>query len=243
MDNKNYSIVSHLKDLRKCLFYSIFGVIFAAIGCFIFSDKILFLLRNPLQAYLGDNAKFIVLVPHEYFFAQMKVSFVLGIFVASPWIFYQIWLFVSPGLYKKERASLFCFVVVGVFFFVAGALFCYFLVFPSVFSFFAQTLPAGVEGAYSIGMILNFLLSMLLAFAVVFEAPVMVFLLIAMDLVEIESFSKYRRYVILAAFVIAAILTPTPDPLTQTLMAGPMIVLYELGLLAAKLSFRKRKVA
>ncbi len=242
MDEKAYPFMEHLKDLRKCLWRAMIGVALAMCGSLFFSKQLLAWLQRPMESVLGDFSHFVVLTPHEYFFTEMKAGLVAGIFVASPWILYQLWLFIAPGLYRKEQKLAFGFVFAGAFFFVAGAIFCYLVVFPPMFKFFVGTLPPGVHGNYSIGMLFSFATNMLLAFGLVFETPVVVFLLIWMGIVDIADLQSYRRYVIVMAFIVAAVLTPTPDPLTQVMMAVPMILLYELGLLAARLCL-SRKIA
>lgn len=240
VDDQEYSIWHHLAELRKHLFRAAIGVVLVTFGCFYVSNEILAWLRAPMEAVLGEQAEFVVLAPQEYFFTQMKAALVGGIFVASPWILYQAWLFIAPGLYKNERKYVVAFVFFGAFFFVAGAIFSYEFVFPPMFEFFIGTLPPDVKGQYSIGMLMGFATNMLLAFGAVFEAPVVVYLLCALGVVDPVTLGKYRRYVIVIAFIIAAVLTPTPDPMTQTMMATPMIILFELGLLAARLTLPKR---
>jgi sec-independent protein translocase protein TatC len=240
MDDRQVPIVEHLRDLRKSLGRAMVGVVIAMIACFAFAGDILAWLRRPMEKVLGSSSQFIVLAPHEYFFTEMKAALVAGIFLASPWIMFQIWLFVAPGLYRRERRLAAAFVVATVFFFVAGAYFGHTFVFPPMFEFFIGTLPPDIHGAYSVGLLFGFATNLLLAFGLVFETPVVVFLLVLMDLVDIESLAKWRRYVVVVAFVIAAILTPTPDPITQTMMAVPIVLLYELGLLAARVLIKKR---
>ena len=239
MDDKSYPIVAHLRDMRRRVVASLWGIAVAMCVSLYFAEDILRWLRRPMQAVLGENSRFIVLVPHEYFFTQMKAALVAGIFLSSPWILYQVWLFVAPGLYRREKGLAAGFVTASVFFFVAGAYFGYKAVFPTMFKFFVRTLPPDIQGFYSVGMLFGFATNMLLAFGLVFETPVVVFLLVMMGVVDIESLSKWRRYVIVIAFIVAAIVTPTPDPLTQTMMAVPMVLLYELGLLASKLLIKK----
>lgn len=239
MDDKELHLLDHFRDLRKSLIRAIWGVIVGMCACFYFADDILAWLRKPMQVVFKDNSQFIVLVPHEYFFTEMKAALVAGLFLAAPWVFYQLWLFIAPGLYKKEKKMAATFVLASMICFVAGAWFGYTFVFPPMFEFFIGTLPADIQGNYSVGMLFGFATNMLLAFGLVFETPVIVFLILILGLVDIETLSKVRRYWIVAAFLIAAILTPTPDPFTQTMMAVPMIVLYEIGILAARL-FLKR---
>lgn len=239
MDEREIHILDHFRDLRTSLFRAILGIVVGMIACFAFADEILAWLRLPMQGVLRAQDKIIVLLPHEYFFTQMKAALVAGLFLSSPWVLYQFWLFVAPGLYKREKTMAATFVIAAMFFFVAGSYFGYTFVFPPMFDFFIGTLPEDVQGTYSLGMLYTFATNMLLAFGLVFETPVVVFLLVLLNVVEISSLTKIRRYVVVVAFLIAAILTPTPDPFTQTMMAVPMILLYELGILAARLIVKR----
>jgi sec-independent protein translocase protein TatC len=239
MDEREIHILDHFRDLRKSLIRSVWGIIIAMCACFYFADDILAWLRRPMAAVFPDNSRFIVLVPHEYFFTQMKAALVAGLFLAAPWVFYQLWLFIAPGLYKKEKKMAALFVTAAMFFFVAGAYFSYTFVFPPMFEFFISTLPPDIQGSYSIGMLFGFATNMLLAFGLTFETPVIVFLLVVVGLVDVDTLARARRYWIVAAFLIAAILTPTPDPFTQTMMAVPMCLLYEIGILGARLFLRR----
>ena len=238
MDEKEYPIVDHLRALRKCLWRAALGVTAAMIASLSFANVILTWLRAPMQKILGPSSHFVVLAPHEYFFTEMKAALFAGIFLASPWIMYQFWLFAAPGLYRREKYLAATFIASTVTFFVLGAYFAYSVVFPPMFQFFIGTLPADVQGNYSIGMLFGFATNLLLAFGFVFETPVVVFLLAVMGVVDLKTLSSARRYVIVISFIVAAILTPTPDPLTQVFMAIPMILLYELGLFIAKVHLR-----
>lgn len=240
MDDNRSGFLDHLSDLRSSLWRAMLGIVVGMFAMFFFADEILAWLRRPMETILGDNAQFVVLMPQEYFFAQMKAAAVFGLFAASPWVFYQIWLFVAPGLFKHEKKYMLLFVGFAAFFFIAGGLFGYHFVFPPMFHFFIGSIPEGVTGAYSIGMCLNFAVYMLLAFGIVFEMPVIVFLVIYLDLVRLDEARGARRYMIVASFVIGAILTPSPDPISQIMMAVPMILLYELGLLASRLLIPKK---
>lgn len=244
MDSNPYPFMTHLRDLRKVVVRALLGIAVGLIVCIAFADQLLKWLLEPLQEALGNQAHLVVLAPHEYFFTEMKAALIGGVLLASPWVFYQIWLFVAPGLYKNEKKLAFWFVFSTALCFVGGILFAQYFVFPSVFKFFIGTLPSYIQGQYSIGLLFAFSTNLLLAFGLVFETPVLVFLLIYMDLVELKTLQSYRRYIIVLAFVVAAILTPTPDPMTQTLMALPIIILYELGLFLARLTkFRLNQVA
>ncbi len=239
MDEKSYPVMAHLHDLRRSVVRALIGVVMGMILCFFFAEEILMWLRLPMEKVLGASSHFVVLSPQEYFFTEMKAALMAGIFLSSPWVMYQLWLFVVPGLYVKEKKLAGIFVLATVFFFVLGAYFAYAVVFPPMFKFFIGTLPPDIQGNYSIGILFGFATNLLLAFALVFETPVLVFLLVLMGVVEVEALSKWRRYVIVIAFVVAAILTPTPDPLTQIMMAVPIVLLFELGLFSAKLFVRK----
>lgn len=243
MDNSKYGFLHHLADLRVSIFRALCGVFVGMMVAFVFADQLLTWMRRPMEEILGDKAKFVVLMPQEYFFAQMKVAFVFGIFIMSPWVFYQIWRFVAPGLYAHEKKYTAIFVFFAAFFFVGGALFGYHFVFPPMFHFFIGSIPSGVEGAFSIGMCLNFAVYMLLAFGVVFEMPIIVFLLALFEITRIEELQSGRRYVVVFSFVLGAILTPSPDPISQIMMAVPMILLFELGLLAARIIIPKPATA
>lgn len=239
MDSRELSLIEHLRELRKCIVGMVAGIVISAIGCYVFAEQILAFLRKPMAEVLGEHSRFVVLAPQEYFFTELKAAAVVGLFVASPWILWQLWQFVAPGLYKGEKKFAATFVVAGAAFFICGGLFSYLVIFPPMFSFFIGTLPPGIEGAYSVGMLFGFASTMLLVFGVVFEAPLIVFMLVWAEIVEIDSLVNFRRYMVVLAFIIGAILTP-PDPLTQVMLAVPLICLYEVGLLAARLMLRKK---
>lgn len=242
MDSRELSLIEHLHELRKCLVRMVAGLVMAAIVCYLFAEEILAFLREPMAEVLGEHSRFVVLAPQEYFFTELKAAAVAGVFVASPWILWQLWRFIAPGLYKDEKKFAASFVIAGAGFFICGGLFSYLVIFPPMFSFFIGTLPPGIEGAYSVGMLFGFASTMLLVFGVVFEAPLIVFMLVWAEIVEIESLINFRRYMIVLAFIIGAILTP-PDPLTQVMLAVPLIILYEIGLLAARFILRKKTLS
>ena len=247
MDEQEYSLIEHLTDLRKRLMRAAIGVFIVSLATFAVSKEVLELLKQPMLDALaqipGAKAEFIVIAPAEYFIAQLKAAVVAAMFLSMPWSLYQLWLFISPGLYRKEQRYVLGFVWAGTFFFCAGGLFAYTLVFPGMFRFFIeQTMGAGVAMTLSIAEHFNFSLKLLLAFGLVFEAPVLVFVLSVAGIVNPKTLGKYRSYVFVLAFVIGAILTP-PDVLSQVMLAGPLIVLFELGLLAARIAvyFQERR--
>jgi sec-independent protein translocase protein TatC len=167
---------------------------------------------------------------------QMKAALVAGIFIASPWVLYQIWQFISPGLYDHEKKYVGLFVWAGAFFFCAGAVFCYFAVFPPMFTYLISTLPPDIALMPSLEEHFTFTLKMLLGFGIAFETPVVIFILSLAGIVDPRSLTKYRRHVVVFALVIGAVLTPGGDPLSMSLLAGPLFVLFELGVLVSRLT-------
>lgn len=242
MDERETPLLTHLAELRICLVRAILGLSVSMMVCYAFAGRIMTWLRKPMMDIMPANASFVVLSPYEYFFTELKAALFFGLIVASPWIFFQIWRFVSPGLYRNEKRMLFWFVVAASACFVMGVTFAYYLVFPPTFRFFIDTLPQGINGAYSISMLYGFAITVLLAFGIVFQTPIAVFLLVMFDLVSYETFAKYRRLIFVLAFVIGAILTP-PDPITQVMLAIPTYLLFEAGLFFARSVKKKRVLA
>jgi sec-independent protein translocase protein TatC len=242
VDEREYTLVEHLAELRQRLGRALIGVVLLAVAAFAVSEQLLELLRAPMQQMLtevhGPSARFMVTGAAEYIIAQMKVALVAGLFLASPWVLYQVWLFVAPGLYDHERRYAIIFVWAGAFFFVGGAAFCYLAVFPTMFRFLVESLPPDIAMMPSLDEHFSFTLKMLLAFGVVFETPVFIFVLSLAGIIDPNKLGVYRRYVIVIAFIVGAILTPTPDFLTQFMLAGPLIVLYEVGVFVSRLAIQ-----
>lgn len=238
MDEREKPLLIHLAELRVCIVRSMIGLFSCMIFAYIFVDPIMAALRKPMLAIMPADASFVVLSPQEYFFTELKAALFIGVILAFPWIFWQLWRFVAPGLYKHEQRTL-CFFVIGASMcFVAGCAFAYFLVFPPAFSYFVNLLPPGVKGSYSIDMLYGFSITLMLAFGLIFQTPIAVFLLILFDLVELATFKKYRRHAFVMSFIVGALLTP-PDPITQVMLALPAYGLFELGLLFASLMKKK----
>jgi sec-independent protein translocase protein TatC len=173
------------------------------------------------------------------FTAPLKLSFFVALFIAMPYVLYQVWAFVAPGLYKREKRFAIPLVVSSIVLFYAGVAFAYFVVFPLMFAFLTTTAPTGVQVMTDITNYLDFVLLLFFAFGVAFEMPVATVLLAATGMVKIETMTKNRGYVILGIFVIAAILTP-PDALSQTAMALPMWLLYEVGIVMSRILLREK---
>ena len=206
------------------------------------SERVLGIIRGPmehvLQARYGPTAHFVTTGAAEYFVCQMKAALVGGLFIASPWVLYQIWQFIAPGLYDHEKKYVTVFVWAGAFFFCAGAAFAYFFVFPPMYSFFVNQQPVDVQMLPSLEENFSFTLKLLVAFGIVFETPVVIFILSIAGIIDPSTLGKYRRYVVVVAVVIGAILTPSPDVYSQCLMAVPLLALYEFGVLVSRMAVK-----
>lgn len=243
LDTREYSLLEHLGDLRKRLMRAAVGVFVVTIGAFAVSADVLELLKRPMvkaAEELGTTPHFIVIAPAEYFIAQLKAAVVVGIFLSMPWTLYQLWLFVAPGLYRKERRYAQVFIWAGAFFFLAGGAFAYFAAFPGMFRFFLEhTMKAGVVMQLSVAEHLGFSMKLLLAFGVTFQAPVVVFVLSMAGIVDPYKLGKFRGIIVVVAFLIGAVLTP-PDVISQTMLAVPLVLLFELGLIVSKVALKLR---
>jgi len=221
-------LTAHLAELRSRLIKSLIAVGVAFVLCYQFVEALMAWLIAPLKA-LDPAAKVQVIGTGlaEAFFTKLKVSFIAGIFLASPVIFYQIWRFIAPGLYEHERRYVKPFVFFATFFFVCGAYFCYRLVFPTAFGFFLEEYGSiSIEPLLKISEYLSFASRMLLAFGVVFELPVFTFFLARTGIVDHKMMISTWRYAVVGIFIVAAVLTPGPDVASQLLMATPLLVLY-----------------
>lgn len=198
---------------------------------------------NTLQQSLlqvSQDGHFQYTYPAEAFFSYIKISIVAGLFLVSPYVFAQIWGFIAPGLYSHERKWMIPMALVSAIFFTSGALFGYFIVFPYGFEFFASFSTEGIQFTPKLNEYLSFCLKLLFAFGFVFELPLFIFFLARMGMVSSSGLRKKRKYAILIGFVLAAVLTP-PDPFTQCLMAGPLVLLYEIGIWVAFFFGKKEK--
>ena len=241
MDNdEKQPFLSHLEELRKRLVVCAIAVGIGFVVSYIFSERLFNLLVAPLKAVMPEGDQMIFTNLPEMFFAYIKVAFIAGILVSAPLIFYELWMFVAPGLYKNEKKLMAPFVISSTILFVGGSLFGYFIVFPFGFKFFIAFSNEYVKALPSVKQYFSFSLKLLFAFGLVFELPVIIFFLSKLGLVTPEFLKKNRKYAILLTFVMAAILTP-PDVITQCMMAGPLIVLYEIGILVARLARKKKE--
>jgi sec-independent protein translocase protein TatC len=232
--------LGHLEELRKRLIASAIAVAIGFAGCYFFSERIFKLLIEPLKAVMPEGDSLIFTSLPEMFLTYLKVALVSGVLLAAPLLFYEMWMFVTPGLYRNEKKLVIPFVISSTILFVGGALFGYFVVFPFGFKFFIGFSNEYVKALPSVKQYFGFSLKLLFAFGVVFELPVIIFFLSKLGLVTPKLLRQKRKYAILLTFVTAAILTP-PDVVTQCMMAGPLIILYEIGIIVAGLA-RKKKV-
>ena len=231
--------LSHLEELRKRLISCAIAAGAGFVVSYIFSERLFQILISPLKAQMPESDRLIFTSLPEMFLTYLKCAFVTGILIASPYIFYQLWMFVAPGLYQREKKYVFPFVIFSTVLFVGGALFGYFVVFPFGFRFFLGFANEYIQALPSVKQYFSFSIKLLFAFGMVFELPVVVFFLTRIGIVTPELLRRKRKYAILLTFVMAAILTP-PDVVTQCMMAGPLIVLYEISIQIARIAGRKK---
>jgi len=229
----------HLEELRSRLIKCFIALGLSTLIVYFFSEKIFQILTNPLIDVMPPGETLIFTNLPEAFFTYLKVSLLAGFFLALPVILYQIWSFISPGLYKGEKKHIFPFVIFSTIFFVGGSLFGYFIVFPIGFKFFLGFSSEYVRPLPSIREYLSFSSKLLLAFGIIFELPIFAVFLAKIGIIDAQFLSAKRRYGILLIFVLGAILTP-PDVVTQIMMALPLMLLYELSILMIKVFVKKK---
>jgi sec-independent protein translocase protein TatC len=228
------TFISHLVELRDRLIKATYGIVLACIVLMLWPGpaQIYDFLAAPMLASLPVGAKMIATGVVAPFLVPMKVTLLIAFILALPWVFYQVWAFVAPGLYAHEKRLVMPLVISSSFLFIAGVAFCYFFVFGRVFHFISNFSPTSIAVMPDIENYLDFVMSMCLAFGATFEVPVVVVILVRMGIVSVEKLRSIRPYAIVGAFVIAAIVTP-PDAVSQLALAIPMCLLFELGLLMA----------
>ncbi|BCK02041.1 twin-arginine translocase subunit TatC [Vibrio cholerae] len=226
-------LISHLLELRDRLLRAVAAVVIVFIGLIYFSNDIYEFVSKPLVERLPAGATMIATDVASPFFTPLKLTLIAAVFLAVPFILYQVWAFVAPGLYKHERRLIFPLLVSSSLLFYCGVAFAYFVVFPLVFGFFTAISLGGVEFATDIASYLDFVLALFLAFGIAFEVPVAIILLCWTGATTPKSLSEKRPYIIVGAFVVGMLLTP-PDMISQTLLAIPMCLLFEVGLFFAR---------
>ncbi|MBN2516950.1 MAG: twin-arginine translocase subunit TatC [Deltaproteobacteria bacterium] len=236
--NEKMPFTSHLEELRGRLIRIFIAIGILFVVCYFFKEKLFEVLTIPLVVSMPDNSTMIFTSLPEAFFTYLKVSFFAAIFLASPYILYQIWKFISPGLYESEKKYVFPFVFFSTIFFVGGSLFAYFVVFPFGFKFFLAFGTELIRPMLSIKEFLSFSFKLLLAFGIIFELPILMFFLSRVGLINSKTLITNRKYAILVVFIVAALFTP-PDVVTQVLMALPLMFLYEASVWVVRLGEKK----
>lgn len=237
-DEKKIPFTGHLEELRRRLIVCFIAVGIGFVLSYGFKEKLFQILTRPLISVMETGDKLIFTGLPEAFFTYLKVAFLSGIILATPIIFYEFWMFVAPGLYDKEKRLMFPIVFLSTLFFVGGSFFGYFIVFPYGFKFFLGFASETIRPLPSMREYLSFASKLLLAFGVVFELPLIITFLAKLGMVSVSFLKKNRKYAVLLFFVGAAILTP-PDVVTQIMMALPLMVLYEISIIGAKIFGKK----
>lgn len=240
-DLEPMTFTEHLEELRKRLFRAVIAAFIGFLACYGFKEYLFDMLMKPLLDVLPPDSTMIYTSLPEAFFTYLKVSFVAGVFLASPYIFYQIWRFIGPGLYDTEKKLIIPIAIFSGFFFIAGGLFAYFIVFPLGFNFFMGYETEVIRPLPTLREYFSFSIKLLFAFGIAFELPLFIFFLARLGIVTSKGLRKHRKYAILMAFIASALLTP-PDIISQALMSGPLVILYELGILVAYIWGKEKKV-
>ncbi|CAO1667883.1 twin-arginine translocase subunit TatC [Halomonas sp. MES3-P3E] len=238
-DQSQAPLIEHLIELRSRLMRAVIVILVVFLGLYSFANDIYTFVAEPLMDLLPEGSQMIATEVASPFLAPFKLTLVVAVFIAIPFVLHQAWAFIAPGLYDNEKALAIPILVSSIALFYGGAAFAYYVVFPLLFEFFTQTGPDNIAIMTDINQYLNFVLKLFFAFGVAFEIPIATFLLILSGATTVESLSKKRPYILLGCFVIGMLLTP-PDVISQSLLAIPMYLLYEVGLLFGRL-VRKRK--
>jgi len=238
-EEKKMPVTEHLEELRSRLIKIVTAILVGTIVAYLFRHQVLEFLQVPIKKVLKDNPlRFFSLM--EPFIVHIKVSVYTGIFISIPIILYQLWMFVSPGLLEKEKKYILPFIFMGSLFFLFGASLCYYIILPYGTQFFIN-FDTTLQSTINIANYISFCTRLILAFGIVFQLPLVLLLLSKIGLISSKTLSAYRKYAYLLFFIVAAILTP-PDPLTQTLMAVPLVIMYELSVFLTRLFGKKSPV-
>ncbi|WP_432471347.1 twin-arginine translocase subunit TatC [Amphritea sp. HPY] len=232
--------ISHLVELRTRMMRALLVILVLFLGLFYFANDLYSMLSEPLTALLPEGTSMIATDVTSPFFAPFKLTLVASIFLAMPFILHQIWGFIAPGLYKHEKKLAIPLLASSIFLFYSGMAFAYFVVFPIIFGFFTSVGPENVAVMTDISSYLNFVLKLFFAFGVVFEIPIATLLIVWSGMTDVQSLRAKRAYVIVGCFVMGMLLTP-PDVISQTLLAFPMWLLFELGIVLAVIVGKREK--
>ncbi|MFB0507672.1 MAG: twin-arginine translocase subunit TatC [Thermodesulfobacteriota bacterium] len=242
MDEAKMSFTGHLEELRNRLIQCLIAIGIGFVGSYFFKEKLFQILVRPLLKAMGEEGTLIFTGVTEPFFVYLKVSLVAGIFFTAPVILFEVWAFIAPGLYSHEKKYVVPFVFFSSILFLLGTLFGYYIVCPYGFKFLLGFAGYNIQPMLAIKEYFSFSTKLLLAFGFVFELPLFIVFLSKAGIVSPQTLSRQRKYAILLIFVIAAILTP-PDVATQIMMAGPLIGLFEIGIIMAKIFRKKEEMA
>ena len=234
------TLISHLLELRNRLMRALIAVVILLVPCIYYQNKIFTFVSQPIRDKLPKGVQMIAIGVMSPFTVPLQLALFLSIFLAMPYILYQVWAFVAPGLYKHEKRFAIPLLVSSVVLFYLGIGFAYEVVFPHVFSYFASAAPAGVQWQADIASYLSFAMQIFFAFGLAFEVPIAVVLLVLTGIVKIEKLKEHRGYVLVGVFIVSAMVTP-PDAISQCVMAVPMYLLYEGGLIMAGIMYRMRQ--
>ena len=241
-DHGEGSLIDHLVELRSRLLRAITGLVIALVLLLPFANRLYGWFAQPLLEKLPEGAQLIAVEVASPFFAPLKLAFFAAVLITMPWLLYQAWAFVAPGLYRREKKLALPLLVSAVLLFYAGCAFAFFVVLPAVFGFLTAVTPDGVAMMTDINAYLNFVLVIFLAFGISFELPVALVILVLLGWVTPDQLREWRGYAIVGVFVLAAVITP-PDVVSQLLLAIPMCLLYEAGIIAARMVAPKRDEA
>jgi sec-independent protein translocase protein TatC len=253
LERAKMPLTEHLSELRRRILTSLAAVFVIFVVVFNYSEKLFELITFPLRAELRFRAvapyievvrktaaPLVFLAPAEAFWMHLKVSLVAALILSLPVIFFQLWRFISPGLLEKERKYVMPFVFFATLLFLIGAFFCFGIVLPFAITFLLGYKTQNMAPMLSVGSYVDFCLKFILAFGVIFELPLAIIFLTRIGIVTPKTLAKNRKFAVLFAFIAGAVLTPTPDVFNQTLMAVPIIILYEIGILVSRVMYRKR---
>ncbi len=235
---KQYTLFDHLLELRSRLLHAVLAVLVVFCSMIYFANDIYEYVSLPLLSTMPEGGQMIATDVASSFFAPFKLTIVLAIFISMPYILYQIWSFIAPGLYKNEKRLVAPLMFGSSFLFYGGIAFAYYVVFPIVFAFFTSVAPEGVNIATDISSYLDFVLKLFFAFGIAFEIPIVIILMCWTGFTDPASLRKKRAYIVVGAFVIGMLLTP-PDVISQTMLAIPMLLLFELGVFIAAIYYKK----
>lgn len=240
-DEKELTLIDHLVELRDRILKSIIAIVVIFLALFYFANDIYTYVASPLMEALPEGTSMIAIDPTSPFFAPFKLTFFVSFLIAAPYVLYQLWSFIAPGLYKNEKSVAIPLFISSVLLFYGGVAFARYVLFRFVFAFFISVAPEGIAVAPDINSVLSFFLTIFLAFGIAFEVPIAVFILIWVGLAEPDSLAEKRPYVIVGCFVVGMLLTPA-DPFTQSMLAVPMWLLFEVGIVAGRM-IKKRQDA